>query len=152
MAKLRTTGIDDLILSMKELGELSGEVADEMLLRAAEELKKAWREAIVRHGLVNTGGLRDSVGYESIKQEGDVKRIDVLPLGKSTQMKNQKTGKTYKRKKAVRFAEIAFINHYGTSSRPATHFVDTAEELAKGKVEQVMNEIWTETLKKKGLI
>ena len=152
MARFRTDGIDDIIEQMKALGELSGEVADEMLLRAAEEVKKAWREAAKRHKLKLTGQLIDSIGYpRRPKTVGDVRTIDIYPQGKSTYTIGS-DGKRVDRKKPVRNAEVAFVLHYGTSKKPATFWVDTADELAAVPVQEVMEEIWDRELRKRGLI
>jgi hypothetical protein len=76
--------------------------------------------------------------------------MDIYPQGVSTYTETEK-GKRVERKKPIRNAEIAFINHYGTSSHRATHFVDTADEMAEEPVARVMNEIWDEELRKRGL-
>lgn len=153
MARFRTDGIDQVIEQMRQLGELTGEVADQMLLAAAEEVKKAWRQAIKQHGLVDTGSLIESIGYaRKPKTVGDVRIMDIYPQGKSNSFRDKRNGKTYDRKKPVRFAEIAFINNYGTSSIKATHFVDTADDLASKPVTDIMTRLWEEALRKKGLI
>lgn len=152
MARFRTDGIDNIIEQMKSLGELSGEVADEMLLRAAEEVKKAWREAAKRHKLKLTGQLIDSIGYpRRPKTVGDVRTIDIYPQGNSTYTIGS-DGKRVDRKKPVRNAEVAFVLHYGTSKKPATFWVDTADELAAVPVQEAMEEIWDGELRKRGLI
>lgn len=152
MARFRTDGIDNIIEQMKSLGELSGEVADEMLLRAAEEVKKAWREAAKRHKLKLTGQLIDSIGYpRRPKTVGDVRTIDIYPQGNSTYTIGS-DGKRVDRKKPVRNAEVAFVLHYGTSKKPATFWVDTADELAAVPVQEAMEEIWDRELRKRGLI
>ena len=152
MARFRTDGIDDIIEQMKALGELSGEVADEMLLRAAEEVKKAWRQAARRHKLKLTGQLINSIGYpRRPKTVGDVRTIDIYPQGNSTYTIGS-DGERVDRKKPVRNAEVAFILHYGTSKKPATFWVDTADELAAVPVQEVMEEIWDRELRKRGLI
>jgi hypothetical protein len=152
MARFRTDGIDDIIEQMKALGELSGEVADEMLLRAAEEVKKAWRQAARQHKLKLTGQLIDSIGYPCRpKTVGDVRTIDIYPQGNSTYTIGS-DGKRVDRKKTVRNAEVAFILHYGTSKKPATFWVDTADELAAVPVQEAMEEIWDRELRKRGLI
>lgn len=152
MARIRTEGIDDIIEQMKFLGELSGDVADEMLLRAAEEVKQAWRQAARRHKLKLTGQLIDSIDYPmKPKTIQGIKTIDIYPQGESTYTIGP-DGKRINRRTPVRNAEVAFILHYGTSKKPATFWVDTADELSEEPVQQVMEEIWDRELRKRGLI
>jgi len=151
MARFRTTGIDELIDRMKELGELTGEIADEMLLAGAEEVKLSWKEAINLHGLKLTGQLIDSIGFPRKPASiNGIRQIDIYPQGYST-FTESPDGKRINRKKRVRNAAIAFINHYGTSKIKPTHFVDTADSLSEKRVYDRMSKIWAEALKEKGL-
>jgi len=151
MARFSTSGIDDIIESMKKLGELSGEVADEMLLAGAEQVKRAWRRAAEIHKLKLTGQLIESIGYaKKTKSIGDVKTIDIYPQGASAY--TEVDGKRVDRKKPVRNAEIAFINHYGTSKSPGTHWVDTADALSEQAATDAMAEVWDKFLEKEGYI
>lgn len=150
MARFKTTGLDATIRQMKELGELTGEIADKMLAAGAEEVKKAWKKSAERHSLRLTGQMMDSIGYPKKPTNiNGIKTMDIYPQGKSTY--TEKDGKRIERKKAIRNAEIAFIHHYGTSRNPATHWVDTADELAEEPVSKAMNAIWDEELRKRGL-
>lgn len=151
MARFKTSGLDATIRQMKELGEMSGKVADRMLTAGAEEVKKAWKKAADIHGLRLTDQMRDSIGYpRKPKDVNGVRTMDIYPQGVSTYTVTKK-GKRIERKKAIRNAEIAFINHYGTSRKPATHWVDTADELAEQPATDAMKAIWDEELRKRGL-
>jgi hypothetical protein len=81
--------------------------------------------------------MLESIGYpRKPKTAGDVRSIDIYPQGKD--------------RKGVRNAEKAFINHYGTKTKPATHFVDIADELSGPLVQAVYERIWEEFLKGQG--
>ena len=152
MARFRTDGIDGIIEQMKMLGELSGEVADQMLVAAAEEAKKSWKKAAEIHKLKLTGQLINSIGYpRKPKTVAGVRQIDIYPQGNSTYTID-KTGKRVNRKKPVRNAEIAFVKHYGTSKVPGTFWIDTADRLSEQPVQEVMEEIFDNELRKRGLI
>jgi len=149
MARFDTKGLDDLTEDLKQMGELAGDLADEMLLGAAEVVKQSWREAMQRHGVKLTGQTMDSIGFaKKPKLIGHVKTIDIYPQGYSTY--TEADGKRYRRKNRVRNAEVAFIAHYGTSKRPGTRFVDTADDLSGQRVVPKMAEIRDNFLKKRG--
>ncbi len=139
MARFDTSGLDELLAEMKQMGELVGETADKMLMAGAEEVKAAWESAIELEGLVDTGDMLKSIGYaRKPRTAGDIKLIDIYPQGKD--------------RKGVRNAEKAFVNHYGTSGEKgvkATHFVDVADELAADFVMEAYERIWYEYLKGK---
>ena len=139
MARLDTSGIDDIIDSMVRAGEGVGELADEILLAGAEEVKEAWKESAKEHEHVDTGDMLNSINYSNKPTtSGDARQIDIYPQGRD--------------RKGVRNAEKAFILHYGSSSIKATHWVDDADKKAAPKVEQKIVEIYDEYLKEKGLI
>lgn len=133
MARFDTSGFADLIKEMKDLGELSGEVADDMLLAGAEEVKAAWKQSAEEHELRDTGDMIDSIGYaRKPKSINGIREIDIYPQGTD--------------RKGVRNAEKAFILHYGTSSVEATEWVDRADELSAEPAERAMRKIWENEL------
>lgn len=134
MARLKITGFDELVKEMEERGEKTGQVADAMLFSAAEVAREAWRESAQSHGHKDTGQLIASIGYQrKIKEIGGAKNIDVYPQGKDH--------------KGVRNAEKAFILHYGTSRRTASHWVDDANAAAEPKIATTMRGIWEEYIR-----
>lgn len=151
MARFSSDGLDDLINDLKMTGELSGEMADKMLLAGAEEVKLAWRKAARMHGLILTEQMYNSIGYSrKPKYVSDMKMIDIYPQGMSTYTMDAKTGKKYARQDQIRNAEIAFILNYGGSNQrlhPATHWVDTADDLSAEPVEKAMREVYEEYMK-----
>lgn len=130
MARFDTSGIDDVIKSVLRIGgDVGKSVGDLMLLAGAEEVKQAWKQSATMHGLIDTGDMINSVGFpKAPKTTGDIRSIDIYPQGKN--------------RKGVRNAEVAFINHYGTSRIKATQWVDDADEIAGPKVKEVMEEVF----------
>lgn len=151
MARFKTRGLDATIKQMKQLGEMTGDAADKMLVAGASEVKKAWKKAADIHKLRLTDQMRDSIGYPKKPRDvNGVRTMDIYPQGVSTYTETKK-GKRVERKKAIRNAEIAFINHYGTSRKPATHWVDTADDLAEEPTVEAMKAVWDEEMRKRGL-
>ena len=138
MARMTSSGLEDMFKQMSDLGELMGEVADRMLLAGAEEVKKAWRKVANDLNYKDTGRMIESINYAKGKsgKASGVKAVAIYPQGVNH--------------KNVRNAEIAYILHYGTSKRPGSHWVDTAEALAAPEVERAVKEIWDEELRKRG--
>jgi hypothetical protein len=129
MARFDTSGLDDIIRDVTRLGASGEEVGDKMLLAAAEEVKQAWKQSAQAHGLRDTGDMINSINYpRKPKNVGDVKLIDIYPKGKD--------------RKGVRNAEKAFILHYGSSSIPARHWIDEADEAAGPRVQDAMEGIF----------
>ena len=63
MAKMDTSGLDELIREMQRLGQDEGPVVDEMLDTAAGIIREQWRETAKRHGHVDTGAMVVSVDF-----------------------------------------------------------------------------------------
>lgn len=135
MAQFSTDGIDSIAEEMAWMGEAAGEVADEMLLAGAEEVKRAWKETAERHGYRETGDMIESIRADKAPKSdaNDVRRINVYPRGKD--------------RKGVRNAEKAFLLHYGTSKIHGSHWVDEAERDAGPMVQDVFEKIWDRHLK-----
>lgn len=129
MARFDTTGLDAIISQMETMGALVSDVAEDMVQAACEEIKQAWREEIEARGMVDTGAMRDSVGYKRQPTKlPDVVYNEVYPQGKDA--------------KGVRNAEKAFILHYGKHNMQATYWADAADKKADSRVEQKLTEIF----------
>lgn len=154
MARFRTDGLDDLIADMTAMGESTGELADEMLMAGAEEVKQCWKFSAAMHGLKHTGDMIESIGYpRKPRNIHGIRSIDIYPQGKD--------------RKGVRNAEKAFILHYGTSGAkhraarkgkkykgpgiPAKHWVDDADDMAGDRVETKLYTIYDDWLEKHGM-
>ena len=135
MAQFSTDGIDQIAAEMAWMGEAAGEVADEMLLAGAEEVKRAWKETAERHGYRETGDMIESIRADKAPKSdaNDVRRINVYPRGKD--------------RKGVRNAEKAYVLHYGTSKIHGSHWVDEADQDADPMVQDVFEKIWDRHLK-----
>ena len=133
MARMDMSGLDEVARDMLRLGQESDKASKAMLQAGAEKVKAAWRESIESHGLVKTGDMLDSVGYKPPKSSGTAASVDIYPQGTD--------------RKGVSNAEKAFINHYGTSRRPGTRFVDEAEARANTTAIPAMEEVWDEFIK-----
>ena len=146
MARFDTSGLDDVFAQMQNLGEAAGEVADEMLISSAEIVKQAWKRAAQIHGHKRTGGMIESIGYpKKPKAIKGLRSIDIYPIG-NTPGRKEKDGSP------LRYAATAFRLHYGTSKHPGSHWIDTADRLSEKPVEENMQKMWEDHLKKKGLI
>lgn len=135
MARFSTDGIDQIAAEMAWMGEAAGEVADEMLLAGAEEVKRAWKETAERHGYRQTGDMIESIRADKAPKSdaNDVRRINVYPRGED--------------RKGVRNAEKAYVLHYGTSKIHGSHWVDEADQDADPMVQDVFEKIWDRHLK-----
>lgn len=135
MARFHTEGIDEIIHELTMMGEATGDVADQMLMEAAAEVRECWRESAEKHKHRDTGDMIDSIGYpRKPRTVAGVRRIDIYPQGKD--------------RKGVRNAAKAFVLHYGTSKMPGSRWVDYADELSGPRVEAAMTRIFDEFIEK----
>lgn len=129
MARFDMSGLDPIIDEMRALGEESGAAAEAMIMAGADAVADAWRRAARAHALVDTGDMLASIGHPRKPSTiGDAISIDIYPQGKD--------------RKGVRNAEKAFILHYGTSKRPATRWVDTADAYSEETAVPAMAKVW----------
>ena len=133
MARLDTSGLDDLIAEMERMGQSSGDVAEAMVNAAVVEIRDAWKEPAEKYDLHDTGDMIRSIGFPTPPQKiGAAIFRDVYPQGKDS--------------KGVRNAEKAFLLHYGTSRIKAKYWVDEAEAISGPRVQERLEEIWGEFL------
>lgn len=143
MARVEFSGIDELSLSLKEVAELPDEVIDAMLDARADVVVAAQRQAAKRmlKGPYVTGETSRSIKKGKPKLRDGHRVLYVTPTG------SRKRG----RAKAVRNAEIAFINEYGTRKIPARNFIRTANESCADAATAAEFEVYSRYLEKKGL-
>lgn len=135
MARVNVVGMDAVLEDMKRMGELTGPVADQMLLAGAAVMKRSWKQSIQKHDFIDTHSMIDNVNFpKKPKSIQDVRTIDVYPQGKD--------------KNGTRNAEKAFILHYGRSNMDASNFVDEAEQNAKAESDAAMEKIWNHFIEK----
>ena len=135
MARMDTSGLDDLVNEMRRLGQDIGPVADEMLDAAAAVIRDQWKAVATEHGHVDTGAMIDSVDFPV---KGNVRAMyrDIYPQGTDA--------------KGVKNAEKAFILHYGKHNMPGDYWVDEAEQKAGPEAVRVCQAIWDRFLKSGG--
>ena len=120
MAELTCYGLDDLMLSLKEIEEIPAEVQDEMLLAGAEVVAKAQREKVMDYGIYDGSSpkhVADSIKPGKVKLKKGQRLIYVSPTG------SRRRGKT-----VTRNAEILFVNEYGKKRQKARPAVRDANE------------------------
>ena len=151
MTRIRTEGLDDLIADLDRMGQTTGELAERILMAGAEQIKRAWKRSAEIHRLRLTGQMMDSIGYApKPKRRQGIDFVEIYPQGFSTYTLSS-TGKKIIRKKPVRNAVVAFINHYGTSVKTGTFWVDTVDDLSGPLVEEEALRIYDEWLNKNNM-
>lgn len=156
MARFDTTGIAPIIKQMEALKLTESDVADDMLMAAAGTVADAWREVAQQLNLKDDGDMIQSIGFPHKPKTVDaVRMIDIYPQGVD--------------RRGIRNAEKAFILNYGTSHTrryrykrkhkkypgpgiPALGWVDKADDLAAEPVQDIMETVFDNYLRKKGLI
>jgi HK97 gp10 family phage protein len=129
MASFKVEGLDELIDDIERMGAGLDPVFEEMLDAGADEIVKAWEAAIVKHKHVITGQMLESVKSSKKKVGGAKQRLaEIFPHGKD--------------ERGIRNASKAFYCHFGTSKRPGTHFIDTAEEEGHRAAFEKVSQIW----------
>lgn len=136
VARFDTSGLDELIRDMENMGQMSGPVAEVMVEAAAAEIRESWREAAESHGLRDTGAMIESIDAPGpVVDFGTSLGKDIYPTGKDS--------------KGVRNDEKAFILHYGRNGYQkieATYWVDDADDISAVRVPPRLDAIWEEFL------
>lgn len=142
MAKVEMDGLGELALAFDQIANLPDEVIDEMLNAQADIVVAAQVEEANRMlaGPYATGTTAMSVRKGKIKVKNAQRVIYVTPTG------TRKRGKA-----AVRNAEIAFLNEYGTRRIPARPFIRTANERTAPDQERAALDVYAKYLDSKGL-
>ena len=136
MATIKTTGIDEMAEKLARIGQLTGDVAEEMLTAGAQEVSEGIKTAIKKYDLVDTGAMLKAVRADKRpkKESSGTMYVDIYPRGKD--------------RKGVRNAEKAFVAHYGKKGQNATHFMNYAEEISAEKTIAVMQSIMNDFIEK----
>lgn len=135
MGKVTTSGLNKLINNLSNFAEDFSEMEDKILDEAGEIFVEEWKEGIEQFGHVDTGDMQKSVKAKRSKKDASV---EIYPHGKD--------------RHGVRNAQKAAILHYGSSSIKGDRFVDDIEEKGEEKAVEAAEEIYYDTLEKKGLI
>lgn len=137
MAKLNVSGLEETIKWMEQMDELTGEMADEMLMAGAEKVREAWQTAATLHNHRVTDDMYNSIGYGRKPQNIDhVKTIEIYPRGKD--------------RKGVRNMEKAAILNHGARSNPGSRWVEEAEEESEETATPAMLSVFEEWMRKWG--
>ena len=163
MAKLTTTGLSDFVLSMEELRNMPKGVIEDMLEAASVPVIEAQKAQFREDGLVKTGTLADSPGWNgSVYNAGEGRYIDVYPQGtnhtrtaKSDSAKDTK--RRHKKKKGsesdITNAEVAFIHEFGAKGRniTATQSIRVATEKSADEAAEEKQRVYDEYVSSLGL-
>ena len=132
MAQIKTEGLDELMLSMKEAAELPDDVAEEMLQAAAGPVartqKRNYQTAFSNHPDFETGKVARSIKISRMKRKrsGDERYVTIYPQG---------THHTYANGKKATNAEVAFVHEYGADKKGIA-----AKQIMRKSVEQSADE------------
>ena len=142
MAQLSFYGLDELMLSMREIAEIPDEVQDEMLDAEAQIVAEAIRGGIRSEQTesYSTGELARSVKVGKVKAVKGQRQKYIYFAG------SRKRGKT-----RTRNAEIAFLNEYGTRTINQRNFVWVANKKAEAAAVQAAAAVYNRWLESKGL-
>lgn len=133
MARMEFDGLDGIVREMEKLQTGAGPVAEKMLRAGAEVLAEYRRREAEKRGLRDTGAM--------IKNIKPAKKIQTN--GGAMELVIYSQGSDRSKKTPVRNAAKEFMNHYGYKSKPATHWVDSAEKAGEKPAEKAMEDIWS---------
>lgn len=146
MAQLSFSGLDEWMLSMREIAEIPDEVQDEMLNAGADVVVAAQKQAARAMGVEDTGFTIDSIHKGKVKVKDGKRVIYVYPRGTRVRGTDKK-GKPIR----IRNAEIAFVNEYGTRNHTARPFVLQGNETSAEAATQAEAAVYNRWLESKGL-
>ena len=131
MARLELEGLDETVEAMKQMGELTGQAANAMLMAGAAWIAQGLEKAAKREGLKRWGDMIESIGYNaSPKYVEDVPTIEVYARGSD--------------REGVSNMDKAFVNNFGTSKLDDTHWWEEGEAEAEPRAIAGMVQVWDE--------
>ena len=154
----------DLTFATGKDGVLSTDDLLEVLRPAAIRLKEHYRNAIIKRFQQRTGSLADSIDFEDNYLAGSYVSFVVKPYGK------HKGGKYTRRSRAgdptakgakhnrkpktsgITNMELGYLLNYGTPRIQATHWMENANEEIAEELQSMIDNNFSDLLKKKGLI
>ena len=137
MAQLKISGLDDVILSMKEIAQIPQPIQDKMLNAGADALIPRQKSLAWQMGVRDTGRTADSIRKTRVRQGKYGDRV-VQVYSQGTRRRSGVT---------VRNAEIQFLNEYGTKHQAARPFSAEANKQAASVVleaESAVYDRWLE--------
>ena len=132
-ATLVVKGIEELTEKISKMAQnaQTDAVVQQMLFAGAEEMKKAWQEAIVKKDLIDTWAMHDSIGFKpETESYGGAEAITVTPQGKDASGTSN--------------SEKAWVLEHGVPSKNimAHHHIEEAKRIAESTVEPAMRKIF----------
>lgn len=138
MAEFDVSGLDDLMLSLQDVADLSETVQDAMLDAQADVVLQAQQSAA--QAIADTGQTARSLRKSKPRIRKGVRSISIIFAG------SRKRGDT-----TTRNAEIAFVNEYGKKGVPARNFIRKANEQSAAASTQAAASVYDQYLQSKGL-
>ena len=131
-AKLVVKGVEDLAERLSQMAQnaQTDAVMQQMLFAGAEEMKKAWQEAIVKKDLIDTWAMHDSIGFKpETESYGGAAAITVTPQGKDASGTSN--------------SEKAWVLEHGVPSKniPPHHHIEEAKRIAESTVVPAMEKV-----------
>lgn len=145
MASVKTSGLDELMLSMKECADLPDDVADEMLQVSGKIVAEAQRRKIRSTLGTRTGVLANSVTVSKMKtRKANERYVTVYPQGKHH---------TTVKGKVVTNNEIVFVHEYGAPKRNirAKGIIRSANEESAEQATAAQYKVYDQWLQSKDL-
>lgn len=127
----RVIGADEMVKSLQRLGDEMPQVERRMLQEGGQVMAGAWQYTIGQRGLILTGAMQANVKSKARSVRG-VLRAEITSEGKDVH--------------GVRNAAKAYMLHYGTSRIPATHWIQSAEDMGVPLASAAMEEILSEAI------
>lgn len=153
MAKVSLAGLDDIVDAVNELGADADSLVNRMLHAGSAAAKEVLKQGADSNRHVNTGKMRDSIGY-TIKHGYEGARYSVVyPRGTvtrtyagRTQKTRSKKGKQYQVSNALK----GFVLNYGSTARGISgdRWFDHGADAAEPKVESEMRRVFEENIDK----
>lgn len=138
MANISINGIGKVMLSMQQIAEIPEDVQSEMLNAEADIVAKEIKKKGEEYGVRRTGETLAHIKKGKIKRDKDGNLcIYVTFSGKNA--------------KGTRYAEIAFVNNYGTSKQMARPFVTVATITAEKPAGEAAEAVYNKWLQSKNL-
>lgn len=138
MATVTVSGFDGVKLSMAEIAEIPEDIQSEMLNAQADIAAAAIRAKGEAYGVKRTGQTLAHIAKGKVKRDKDGNLCIYVTF-------------TGKNDKGVRYAEIAFINNYGTRKMRARPFVTDAAASVEAKAAAAAETVLDKWLKSKNL-
>lgn len=166
MAKFNFTVSDSggFLAAEKQQGDtFSVDELLEVLRPAGLKLKEYYQEAIRTYFTQRTGSLADSIDIEDDYTSGYA-FITVKPFGThkgGTYARRSRAGSPSAKgakhnrkpaKKGIKNEELAYLLEYGTPRINATHWMENTNDKVMDEIQQIVEDGFTQLLKKKGLI